>query len=53
LLEILKEEVGYGQIKVQKKDSKGTHKDFSYDLLDDLLKVTIVLKEPCDIRVYF
>ncbi|MCY0970782.1 hypothetical protein [Chryseobacterium wangxinyae] len=52
-LEIPKEEVGFGEIKVQKKQEDETLSEMEYEITDDLNHVKITLENPQDIRVNF
>ncbi len=52
-LEIPKEEVGFGEIKVQKKQEDETLSEIKYEITDDLNHVKITLENPQDIRVNF
>ena len=52
-LEIPKEEVGFGEIKVQKKQEDETLSEMEYEITDDLNHVKITLESPQDIRVNF
>jgi len=52
-IEISKDEVGYGELKVQEKKNDDTYADFDFETIDSLDKVTIKTAEPHDIRVHF
>ena len=52
-IEILKDEIGYGEIEVQLKHDDGHYLKAEYKLKNDSNKVTITMKNPCDIRVNF
>jgi len=52
-LEIPKEEVGFGEIKIQKKQEDETLSEMEYEITDDLNQVKITVENPQDIRVNF
>ncbi|MCY0976519.1 hypothetical protein PGH12_05075 [Chryseobacterium wangxinyae] len=52
-LEIPKEEIGFGEIKVQKKQEDETLSEMEYEITDDLNHVKITLENPQNIRVNF
>jgi hypothetical protein len=52
-LEIPKEEVGFGEIKVQKKQDDETLAEIDCEIIDDLNQIKIILDDPQDIRVNF
>lgn len=52
-IEISKDEVGFGNIKVQAKQDDANYAEVDYELVDDLEKVTIRMEKPADIRVNF
>jgi hypothetical protein len=52
-LDISKEEVGFGEIKVQERKDDEIHRDAEFEVIDDLEKITIRMKKPVDIRVNF
>jgi hypothetical protein len=53
LLEISKDEVGYGDIKVKQKQDDDTFAEADYELIDDGDQVKIIMKTAHDIRVNF
>lgn len=53
IIDISKDEVGFGKIKVQEKKDDEIFEEAQYELIDDVEKVTIKMKEPRDIRVNF
>ncbi|SEM31380.1 hypothetical protein [Chryseobacterium taichungense] len=53
VIDISKEEIGFGEITVQEKTDDETFTDADYEIKDDLNKVTIKMKKPADIRVNF
>jgi len=52
-IEISKDEVGFGNIKVQAKQDDTNYAEVDCELVDDLEKVTIRMEKPADIRVNF
>lgn len=52
-IDLFKEEIGFGEIKVEEKKNDGNSSDMKYELNDDIDKITIKIQKPCDIRVYF
>lgn len=52
-IDLFKEEIGFGEIKVEEKKSDGNSGDMKYELHDEIDKITIKIQKPCDIRVYF
>ncbi len=52
-IQISKDEVGYGDIEVLEKQDDETYKKAEYDLTDEVNKITIKMKNACDIRVNF
>ena len=52
-IDLFKEEIGFGEIKVEEKKSDGNSGDMKYELDDEIDKITIKIQKPCDIRVYF
>lgn len=52
-LEIPKDEMGFGQIKVQKRQDDGIFVESDAEIIDDLQQIKIILKTPDEIRVTF
>lgn len=52
-IQISKDEVGYGDIEVFEKQDDETYSIANYELVDDLNKITIKMKDPGNIRVKF
>jgi hypothetical protein len=52
-LEIPKDEIGFGDVKLQKKQDDGTLAEIDAEIIDDLIKIKIILENPQDIRVNF
>ncbi|WP_426473776.1 hypothetical protein [Chryseobacterium balustinum] len=52
-IDLFKEEIGFGEIKVEEKKNDGNSSDIKYELNDDIDKITIKIQKHCDIRVYF
>ncbi|UZT99115.1 hypothetical protein ODZ84_05980 [Chryseobacterium fluminis] len=52
-IEIPKEEVDFGNLKVQKKNEDESHTPAEYELIDEPTLITIRMKTPTDIRVNF
>lgn len=52
-IEILKEEIGFGDIEVQEKKDDGLYSKAEFNVEEDINKVTIKMKQPIDIRVNF
>lgn len=53
IIQLSKDEVGYESIEVLKKHDDHTYKKANYEIIDDVTKFTIKMKEPADIRVNF
>lgn len=51
-IEILKDDIGFGDIEVQEKQDESFSKA-EYQLVNDADRVTIIMKGPSDIRVNF
>ncbi|SUX48723.1 hypothetical protein [Chryseobacterium indoltheticum] len=52
-IQISKDEVGYGDLEVLEKQDDDTYSKARYELVDDVSKVTIKMKNPGNIRVSF
>lgn len=52
-LEISKDEVGFDNIKIQKKSGDHLSDDLDYEIMDHPTRIRVVMKEPEDIRVNF
>lgn len=52
-LEIPKDEIGFGEVKLQKKQDDDTFAEIDAEIIDDLKQIKIILKNPQDIRVNF
>lgn len=52
-LEIPKDEIGFGDVKLQKKQDDGTLAEIDAEIADDLKQIKIIVKNPLDIRVNF
>jgi hypothetical protein len=52
-LEIPKDEIGFGDVKLQKKNDDGTLAEIDAEIIDDLKQIKIILENPQDIRVNF
>ncbi len=52
-IEISKDEIGYGDIEVLEKRNGETYAKTDYEIIDDVTKVTIKMKNPVDIRLNF
>ncbi|GGG59550.1 hypothetical protein [Epilithonimonas arachidiradicis] len=53
LLEVPKDEIGFGTVSVHKKTEGDQLEEADYELVDDRDKVTIKMKNPEDIRINF
>ncbi|KUJ53362.1 hypothetical protein [Chryseobacterium sp. JAH] len=53
LLEIPKDEIGFGDVKLQKKNDDGTLAEIDAEIIDDLIQIKIIMENPQDIRVNF
>ncbi|WP_294288832.1 hypothetical protein [uncultured Chryseobacterium sp.] len=52
-LEISKDEVGFDNIRIQKKNNSHLSDDLDYEIIDHPTRIRVVVKEPEDIRVNF
>ena len=52
-LEIPKDEVDFGNVKIQKRQDDHVLDDIDYDIIDHPTRITVILKTPEDIRVNF
>ncbi|WP_394660232.1 hypothetical protein [uncultured Chryseobacterium sp.] len=52
-LEISKDEVGFDNIKIQKKINEHLSDDLDYEIIDHPTRIRVVVKGPEDIRVNF
>jgi hypothetical protein len=52
-IEISKDEIGYGDIEVLEKRDDQIYAKTDYEIIDDVTKVTIKMKNPVDIRLNF
>lgn len=52
-LEIPKDEIGFGDVKLQKKKDDGTLVEIDAEIIDDLKQIKIIVENPQDIRVNF
>jgi len=53
VIEISKDEIGFGEIRVQERKDDEIYEDADYEITDNPVKVTIRMKKPADIRVNF
>jgi hypothetical protein len=53
VIDISKDEIGFGEIKVQEKTDDDTYQEADYELEDNLDTISIRMKNPADIRVNF
>jgi len=53
VIEISKDEIGFGEIRVQERKDDEIYEDADYEITDNAVKVTIRMKKPADIRVNF
>ncbi len=53
VIEIAKDEIGFGEIRVQERKDDEIYEDADYEITDNPVKVTIRMKKPVDIRVNF
>ncbi|MCU7616918.1 hypothetical protein NZ698_06895 [Chryseobacterium sp. PBS4-4] len=52
-LEIPKDEIGFGDVKLQKKNDDGTLAEIDAEIINDLRQIKIIMENPQDIRVNF
>jgi len=52
-LEIPKDEIGFGEIKLQKKQDDNSLSEIDAEIIDDLNQVKIILETPENVRVNF
>jgi len=52
-IEIPKDEVDFGDIKVQEKKEDGTYTAADCELIDETTRITIKMETPVDVRVSF
>ncbi|MBW7674809.1 hypothetical protein [Chryseobacterium chendengshani] len=52
-LEIPKDEIGFGDVRLQKKQDDGSLAKIDAEIIDDLKQIKIILESPQDIRVNF
>ncbi|UQB69331.1 hypothetical protein [Epilithonimonas zeae] len=53
LLDIPRDEVGFAEIDIHKKTDNDSYEEADYEVIDDLDKITIIMRNPADIRVKY
>ncbi|RKE80445.1 hypothetical protein [Epilithonimonas arachidiradicis] len=53
LLDIPRDEVGFSEIDIHEKKDNDSYEEADYEIIDDMDKITIIMRSPADIRVNF
>ncbi|WP_333853031.1 hypothetical protein [Epilithonimonas sp.] len=53
LLEIPRDDIGFVEIDIHEKKDSDTYEEIDYEIIDDIDKITILMRHPKNIRVNF
>lgn len=53
LLDIPRDEVGFAEIDIHEKKDNDLYEEIDYEIIDDMDKITIMMRHPKNIRVNF